>query len=359
MHTAESQTIRVSKTEKYAVLDKQFLDEDARLSWKAKGLLAYLLAKPDNWQIRRDDLIIRAADGKDSISSGLKELEEFGYLERKPIRQGGKFCGYESIIYERPVVKPFPPGRKIRYGPTGAEKPPRKIRRVLSNELLNTKEKQQRSISDHRSIVDQASDEKDVAAVVVSSQPQILTKKQQCPATDDGVEKKAMTSGVISGKLADNSIRAVAAGGASVDKPDKSHVTQQKTRQLNSYATGRSLAQAAGNSARLRGIATDPAIAEVIGYAAEHGVSNMNGNLALTLLTRAGGSLDHVKGAVDRFAKFAFTTPVQKPNKVLIDALSWLPEVKFDRNIYKQRLSDEREKRLAEKEKKYEDIYLS
>ena len=353
--------IRVSKTERYAIIDKQFLDEDSRLSWKAKGLLAYLLAKPDGWQIRRSDLISRAADGKDSVSAGLRELERFGYLERKMVRQGGKF-GYENIIHERPEtpdIKPFSPGRKIRSGSTVAEKPLRKIRRVLSNELLNTKEKQQRSISDHRSIVDQASNEKGVAAVVVSGQPQILTVKQQCPATDDGAEKKAMTPGAISCKLAGNSVRSVAAVDARVDRPDKPYAMPREARQLNNYAAGRGLAHAVDSNARLRGIAADSAVRELIGYAAERGVCNMDGNLALTLLAKARGGLDHVKAAVDRFAKFASTTPVHKPNKVLIDALAWPPEVKFDRDIYKRHLAGEREKRLAEKEKYYEDVYAN
>ncbi len=354
--------IRVSKTERYAIIDKQFLDDDDRLTWKAKGLLTYFLAKPDGWQIRRSDLLNRAADGKDSVSAGLKELEQFGYLERKMVRQGGKF-GYENIIHERPEMpdnKPFPPGRKIRSGSTVAEKPLRKIRRVLSNELLNTKE-QQRSISDHRSIVDRVSDEKVVGAVDASSQPQILTKKQQCPATDNRAEKKSVMptpSMKPDVKPTDKPARPVLAA-AAVDRPDVPHVMLREGRQLRSNAPGRGLVHSVGNNARPRGIANNPAVKEVIDYAAERGVCNMNGNLALTLLTKAGGSLDRVKGAVDSFAKFASTTPVHKPNKVLIDALDWPPEVKLDRNIYKQHLSDEREKRLAEREKYYEDVYAN
>ena len=356
--------IRVSKTERYAIIDKQFLDEDARLTWKAKGLLTYFLAKPDGWQIRRSDLIKRSADGKDSVSAGLKELEQFGYLERKMVRQNGKF-GYENIIHERPEIldiKPFPPGRKIRSGSTVAENPLRKIRCLVINK---NKDKDQQPEVDLITIVDPVSDEKDaVAAVVVSSQPEIMIEKQDGPATDDGTEKKAMTptpattKGVINVKLMDKPARPLAAT-AAADKPDKPHVTLREVQKVNNYAVGRGLAHAAGNYTRPRGFTADPAVKEVINYAAERGVSNMNGNLALTLLTGAGGNLDLVKGAVDRFAKFAYTSPVHKPNRVLIDALDWPPEVKFDRNIYKQNLSEEREKRLAEKEKKYENIYLS
>lgn len=180
--------IRVSKTERYAIIDKQFLDEDARLTWKAKGLLTYFLAKPDGWQIRRSDLIKRSADGKDSVSAGLKELEQFGYLERKMVRQGGKF-GYENIIHERPEIldiKPFPPGRKIRSGSTVAEKPLRKIRRVLNNNNNKYKDQQQRSISDLTSIADQSNHEK---SVVVDSTNQLDSiKKIMAYAKGKGIE---------------------------------------------------------------------------------------------------------------------------------------------------------------------------
>ncbi len=66
--------IRVEKRERYVVLDKHFLEEDDRLSWKATAILAYLLAKPDGWEIRVADLIKRKQDGRDSVRSGLREL---------------------------------------------------------------------------------------------------------------------------------------------------------------------------------------------------------------------------------------------------------------------------------------------
>lgn len=106
--------IRVSKrSSPYAVIDKYFLDEDRRLSWKAKGLLAYLLAKPDDWQVYVKDLISRSMDGKASVYAGLKELEQAGYIERRKLRdEKGKIVKHEIYVYERPKnssVKPFLP----------------------------------------------------------------------------------------------------------------------------------------------------------------------------------------------------------------------------------------------------------
>lgn len=56
---------------------------DPRLSWKAKGLAAYLLSKPKGWRIWTADLIKRSTDGRDAVLSGLAELEAQGYLKRE------------------------------------------------------------------------------------------------------------------------------------------------------------------------------------------------------------------------------------------------------------------------------------
>jgi hypothetical protein len=53
---------------------------DQRLSFKAKGILGYLLSKPDGWKVINKDLQNHAKDGRESIDSGLKELKDMGYL---------------------------------------------------------------------------------------------------------------------------------------------------------------------------------------------------------------------------------------------------------------------------------------
>ncbi|NKQ22767.1 helix-turn-helix domain-containing protein, partial [Brevibacillus laterosporus] len=74
--------VRIIKRENpFVQIDKTPINDD-RLSWKAKGLLVYLLSKPDDWTIMIIDLIKHAKDGRDSVYSGLKELEHAGYLSR-------------------------------------------------------------------------------------------------------------------------------------------------------------------------------------------------------------------------------------------------------------------------------------
>ncbi|PAK55399.1 helix-turn-helix domain-containing protein [Paenibacillus sp. 7541] len=97
--------VRVSKRESgYAIIDPFFLS-DERLSWKAKGLLAYLLSKPSNWRVFTSDLVKRSKDGRDAVYSAIKELESCGYVERRQTRdESNRITGMETVVYERPVI---------------------------------------------------------------------------------------------------------------------------------------------------------------------------------------------------------------------------------------------------------------
>jgi hypothetical protein len=91
--------VQKDKSNPYVMLNKTFLSDD-RLSWKSKGILAYLLSKPDNWQVKVYDLVAQSTDGETAVYSGLKELKEFGYLERFAVYEKGKIHHWESIVYE-------------------------------------------------------------------------------------------------------------------------------------------------------------------------------------------------------------------------------------------------------------------
>ena len=49
-------TIKRSARRRQYVIIEQSVVEDSRLSWAARGILGYLLSRPDNWQIRVTDL---------------------------------------------------------------------------------------------------------------------------------------------------------------------------------------------------------------------------------------------------------------------------------------------------------------
>lgn len=97
--------IRTSKKQqRYSVIDNTGF-EDPRLSYKAKGLLGYFLTKPDNWQVRMEDLDKHGTDGIDSIKSGMRELRKIGYATLETGRdKNGHLTGKEWVIHETPIV---------------------------------------------------------------------------------------------------------------------------------------------------------------------------------------------------------------------------------------------------------------
>jgi len=74
--------IRVKKDGNYAVISNEPLNDD-RLSWEAKGVLAYLLTKPNDWEVRNRDLERKGKVGAYKLSRILAELKQTGYLSRE------------------------------------------------------------------------------------------------------------------------------------------------------------------------------------------------------------------------------------------------------------------------------------
>lgn len=77
--------------------------EDKTLSYRAKGLWASLMAKPDNWEIRMKDLLNHGTEGSDAIRSALQNLEHQGYAK---LFKGGPTGGSYWVIYETPDLCP-------------------------------------------------------------------------------------------------------------------------------------------------------------------------------------------------------------------------------------------------------------
>lgn len=103
----------------YYVLDNRIINDD-RLSWAARGLLVFLLSKPDHWKVsvehlrRQTDKAIKST-GKDGVYALLNELERNGYIKREqPRMSDGTLAALEYHVNESPLrdlpeaAEPYP-----------------------------------------------------------------------------------------------------------------------------------------------------------------------------------------------------------------------------------------------------------
>ncbi len=89
-------------TSTYGVVPNHLL-RDKKLSLKSKGLFAYLQSKPDQWNFSVERISGETKDGVESVRSGIKELENAGFLTRKAVKgEGSTFEGYDYILSENP-----------------------------------------------------------------------------------------------------------------------------------------------------------------------------------------------------------------------------------------------------------------
>lgn len=84
--------------------------EDERLSWRARGILAYLLSRPEGWDTDSERLAAIAKEGRDAVRAALRELETCRYLFRvKAQGMGGKWST-EYVLYDTPLDPRITPG---------------------------------------------------------------------------------------------------------------------------------------------------------------------------------------------------------------------------------------------------------
>ena len=98
------EVIRVIKNKNYTTISNQ-LFKNKTISLKAKGLMAYILSLPNEWELSINGIVACSKEGRAAISSTIKELIESGYIERETIRDKGKFVGYDYFVFEQPKAE--------------------------------------------------------------------------------------------------------------------------------------------------------------------------------------------------------------------------------------------------------------
>ena len=95
----------------FYILDKK-ISEDKRLSWSGRGLLIYLLGKPNHWQVSVQALVNETKasakpTGRDATWGLLKELIDAGYCTRTQVRKADGTLGeMDYLISENAKLHP-------------------------------------------------------------------------------------------------------------------------------------------------------------------------------------------------------------------------------------------------------------
>lgn len=92
---------RAAKDSNYSIINNEFLRCSA-LSWRAKGILAYLLMLPDDWDINLNEIMRHATEGERAFRNGWRELVAQGFVHRYPVHDGSRIVRWQTEIYEVP-----------------------------------------------------------------------------------------------------------------------------------------------------------------------------------------------------------------------------------------------------------------
>lgn len=91
----------IEKNKNYTIMSNYHL-QDRNLSYKAKGLLSFMLSLPEDWDYSINGLVAISKEGVKAIKNILQELQKYGYLViKKKQNEIGQF-EYDYLIYEYP-----------------------------------------------------------------------------------------------------------------------------------------------------------------------------------------------------------------------------------------------------------------
>lgn len=111
----------------FTILQNAVLN-DERLSFRARGILVFLLSKPADWRTRSESIAAMSPrEGREAVRTAMRELEEYGYLVREKFQdERGRWHTIQTI-YETPVTSgnpsPDPTPRKTDSGETNVGEP--------------------------------------------------------------------------------------------------------------------------------------------------------------------------------------------------------------------------------------------
>lgn len=110
--------IRVARRERYTSISRSTINDEG-LSFRARGILIWLLDKPDDWRVDSEQIAAAAKEGRDAVRTALNELVAAGYIVRiKEQDEKGRWTS-STWVHERPVTDAWKPDA----GPADAGQP--------------------------------------------------------------------------------------------------------------------------------------------------------------------------------------------------------------------------------------------
>lgn len=95
---------RSKRSDNFTIIDNEILQR-SDITWKAKGILCYLLSLPDDWEVYKTELPNHSKDGYDSTVTGFNELVSKGYItERRARKEDGSFDGMDYEVFDKPQI---------------------------------------------------------------------------------------------------------------------------------------------------------------------------------------------------------------------------------------------------------------
>ncbi len=130
--------IRVEHNRKnpYTMISQAVL-EDAELSWEARGMLGYLLSKPNDWTVRFTDLVRQSPAGATKTRRIFKEIEAAGHIVRTRTSRKGRFI-WTTTVYEVPITRKTIYRKPIDGKSIDSKSIDGKPEHIISTDLLST-----------------------------------------------------------------------------------------------------------------------------------------------------------------------------------------------------------------------------
>lgn len=112
--------IRNPHREKYTVVGRPLVN-DKCLSFRARGVLIWLLDKPDGWRFDSAQLATEGTEGREAIRTALNELRALRYVHRRKRQDEKGHWLTETLIFEVPTDPPTDQSMQVLRPSTDAQ----------------------------------------------------------------------------------------------------------------------------------------------------------------------------------------------------------------------------------------------